>query len=38
MAEEKQLLLLTVSAAQVTEIRAATTEKRRLLLEIQGCS
>ena len=38
VAEEKQLLLLTVVAAQVTEIRVATTEKRRLLLEMQGCS
>jgi hypothetical protein len=32
------LLLLTVAAAQVTEIQAATNEKRRLLLEIQGCN
>jgi hypothetical protein len=32
------LLLLTVAAAQVTEIHAATNEKRRLLLEIQGCN
>jgi len=32
------MLLLTVAAAQVTEIHAATTEKRRLLLEMQGCS
>jgi hypothetical protein len=38
VAEEKQLLLLTVAAAQVTKIRAATTENRRLLLEMQGCS
>ena len=38
VAEEKQLLLLTVVAAQVTEIHVATTEKRRLLLEMQGCS
>jgi hypothetical protein len=36
MIKEKQLLLLTVVTAQVTEVRAATTEKRRLLLEVQG--
>lgn len=38
VAEEKQLLFLMVAAAQVTEIRVATTMKRRLLLEMQGCS
>jgi hypothetical protein len=38
MIKEKQLLLLTVVAAQVTEVRAATTEKRKLLLEVQRYS
>jgi hypothetical protein len=38
VAEEKQLLLLMVATAQITEIHAATTEKRRLLLEVQRCS
>ena len=32
------LLLVTVVAAQVAEISVATVEKRRLLLEVQGCS
>jgi hypothetical protein len=36
MIKEKQLLLLTVVTAQVTKVRATTTEKRRLLLEVQG--
>jgi len=37
-AEEKQLLLLTVAAAQVIEIHVATTKKRGLLLKMKGCS
>jgi hypothetical protein len=38
MIKEKQLLLLTVVVAQINEVRAATTEKRKLLLEVQGYS
>ncbi|KAL9344202.1 hypothetical protein Peur_064633 [Populus x canadensis] len=36
ISEEKQLLLLTVAAAQVIEIHVATTKKRGLLLKMKG--